>query len=324
MTRPCLLTLLAVLPYTITAQDFSKAPHIVTTKDFHVTGKVKSIYEITYTAALQKRVLLDSTVYMDTVLTRNKETNTSFNEDGYLLSNKMDSFNTDAQTIFSREEAFHYDKDKLTSVLHYVDGKLTDSAHVEYNRNGKIDEQAFYDHKDKLTKKIQYFYRSGRVFNIKVRNEDGSLQNFIRFKYDLAGNLKEQEINGNTMQYLHSFRYQYDTLENGNRQVNKYDYAGKYKYKSMVRYLEDPNGNITEWIATDSNKRVTENKTMTYNSRGLLESALIFTMYKFDYTYNYQYGKHGNWKTRFEYESGKPVSKVHRVIEYYEEKSPEQ
>lgn len=300
----------------IFAQDMGEVPVAKTVEDFHIKGKAKSIYEITYAAKLENTILLDSTVRLDTLLFRNKEVNIKFNEAGFVTSSKTDSFDTDAKTILSREHIYHYRDGKLSSIVYRLDDKQVDSTYISYNRKNEVDEQLYYDKKGKLLKQVQYFYRGGNVFNIKIRGEDRMLINFIRFQYDLAGNLTEQEIKGSTMQYEQSYKYRYDTLKDGSRQVNKYNYAGKNKYKGMERYLYDSRNNLTEIVITDSFKRVTLNKSMKYSPNGLLRSELIFTLYKNAYDYYYDF-EHGNWKTKYIVANGKLFSKTHRVIEYY-------
>lgn len=291
-------------------------PEVITVKDYKLDDSVKKLYKIEYAVKLEDRELNDGTTYTDTLLSKNKEVNVYFNEDGYLTSHKVDSFDEKGKTIFSREKKYHYNGNKITGILHFEDGKQQDSTYIEYDRKGLIDEQVYYDRKGRKLKTVQYFHRRGRIFNVKVRDEEGMLVNFVRFEYDAAGNLKEQEVKGSNMQYLFSYKYEYDTLENGNRQVNKYDYVGQYKFRKMFAYLEDKKGNMTQWTIADSTHHIVDYRTMTYNDKNLKETELIFKQFKYDYTYAYTYNDKGYWRTQYQYESGKPVRKVHRVMEY--------
>ncbi|MCB0697214.1 MAG: hypothetical protein KDC07_07605 [Chitinophagaceae bacterium] len=319
------LSLFPVLFYTITlpAQDAGELPVIKAVKDYDVAGPVKSLYEITYAVSFQNRTLLDSTVYLDTILSRNKETNVAFDTLGRLLSDKVDSFDADGKTILSHEVVYHYNADKLAGILHYTNGDLLDSTYIEYNRKEEVEKLISYDHKGRLTKTIQYFYRNGNIFNIKIRNDENLLVNFIRYKYDLTGKLTEQEINGSTMQYIHSYKYKYDTLKDGTTQMNKYDYIGRYKYRSLVQHLYDTKGQLIQMIVTDSNRRVTENHTMKYTPTGLLRSELVFTRFKNEYTYHYEYDDAGNWKTKYLSVNDKYARKTHRVKELYKKQDEE-
>lgn len=319
MTKLCSLALCIVISSVCNAQELAKQPKIKTAEDYDAAGAVKSIYEITYAAKLENRVLLDSTVRLDTVLFRHKETNILFNPEGYLISYKTDSFDSEAKTVLSKEERYNYHTNRISSIVYTVDSRITDSIIVDYDRHNKIDELIYYDRKGNMYKKVQYFYRNNNIFNIKVRDEKGLLVNFIRYKYNPAGKIYEEEINGSYMQHMHSYRYRYDTLKDGTAQVNKYDYTNKKKYRSLERTLIDKRGNITELVILDSNKRVTENHTMQYNPKNLLRSELVFTRFKNEYEYYYEYDDKGYWKTRYVVANGKLISKTHRVTEYYEE-----
>lgn len=319
ITRAVLLCFLLVLSAKIAAgQKLTEIdiPHLTTAKDYNMDDSVKKLYKIVYGADLQERMMDDTTVFVDTVLYKSKEEHVRFNEKGYLVSHKVDSFNEKGKNILSRETRYHYTDDKVSGLLHFEDGKQKDSTYIEYDRKGLIDEQVYYDRKGRKLKTVQYFHRRGRIFNVKVRDDEGALVNFIRYEYDAAGNLLEQEVKGETMQYLFSYKYDYDTLEDGNRQVNKYDYVGQYKFRKMFSYLEDPKGNMVQWTIADSTHHIVDYRTMTYNEKNLLATELIFKMLKYDYTYKYTYNDKGYWKTQYVYDNGKPVRKTHRVMEY--------
>lgn len=302
------------------AQDMTAVPEMPKLSDFHLPGNVQSLYTIQYAIQLRDRVMPDSTVFTDTLLTKSKEVNYIFNEHGHLLSLRSDSFDEKGKIIISKETKYYYGpKGKLAGVAHFDDSKMADSVYIGYNRHDMVDEQVYYDRKGRKEGRVQYFYRNDRVFNVKVRDKDEMLLSFIRFEYDAAGNLRKKEIKGNTLQYESSLKYSYDTMNNGYVQINEYDYAGQYKVMGMRGKVYDTVGRLVEFNTADSNKRIVESGTIEYNNMGLPASELIFTMYKYDYSYLYEYDENGYWKTRRKFEQGKPVSKTHRVIELYKE-----
>lgn len=306
------------------AQGYEEVPAIKTPATFHLKGNVEHIYTIQYSIKLQDRVLNDSTKYTDTILTKNTERNLTFNETGYLETQKLDSFDEKGKTEISRETRYYYSDNRLSGITHIEDGKQKDSTSILYDRHGDIDEQVFFDSKGRKQKSIEYFYRHEHVFNIKVRDDEGLLLNFIRFEYDTNGRLREQEIKGNTMQYLSSIKYTYDTLDDGNIQENRYEYEGAYKCVGMKGRLFDPEGYLVERTITDTNKRVVEYTTMEYNNHGLLSKELSFTKVKTDNSFTYTYDDAGNWKIKKVFESGTPVAKTHRVIDFFKEETGEE
>lgn len=304
------------------AQDIWEVPSTKTIENFHLKGdSITGLYMMEYKASLQERVLKDSTVYLDTVLARSKETNLTFNENGQLTSLKVDSFDEKGKLAFNRKEKYLYIDGKLSGIIHYEDDDMTDSTDISYDRNGDLDEQRFYNKKGRLLQIVQYFYRNNRIFNIKVRNEDMALQNFVRYAYNNVGEIREQEVKGNTMQYMYSYKYSYDTTKDGMVTINKYDYVGKYKCRNMHGKTFNKKGQLVEITVADSNKRVTDYRTLKYNRYGLLRSQLIFKRFKYDYLYTYEYDEQGNWRTKWTFEKKVPVSKVHRVIELKKEES---
>ena len=320
--KALVLYIICMTTITSYAQDIWEVPVIKTAKDYHLKGdSITGLYIIEYNAALQERVLKDSTVYLDTVLSRSKESNLKFNVKGQLTSIKVDSFDEKGKTVFSKEDKYLYKGGKLSGIIHYVGDEMTDSTYISYDRHGQIDEQSFFDKKDRLIKVVQYFYRNNRIFNVKVRDEDMGLLNFIRFAYNTNGDIREQEVKGNTMQYLYSYKYSYDTSKEGLITINKYDYVGKYKYRNMHGKAYNQKGQLVEVTVADSNKRVTDYRTLKYNRYGLLHTQLIFTKYKYDYLYTYEYDEKGNWRTKWTFENKVPASKIHRVIEFKKEDS---
>lgn len=317
-----LLYILSISPAIVIAQDIWEVPNIKTVNDYNLKGdSITGLYTIEYTASLQERILKDSTVYLDTVLSRSKESNLSFNDAGQLTLVKIDSFDEKGKTLFSRKDKYLYVEGKLSGIIHYVDDDMTDSTYISYDRKGELDEQRFYDKKGRLLKIVQYFYRNNRIFNIKVRDEDMGLLNFIRFSYNSKGDIREQEVKGNTMQYMYSYKYSYDTSKDGLITINKYDYVGKYKCRNMYGKTYNKKTQLVEVTVADSNKRVIDYRTLTYNRHGLIRSQLIFKKYKYDYLYTYEYDKLGNWRTKWTFEKNVPKSKIHRVIEFKKEDS---
>ncbi len=321
MTRfICLLLLCFVIR--VKAQDKTALPAIITAADYHLPVGTQSVYAIQYNIMLEDRVMPDSTVFTDTILSKSKECNYTFNEHGFMLEKQLDSFDEKGKIVMSTGVKYTYGgMGKLTSVVQYKDGKMTDSVYVGYNRRDETDEQVYYDKKSRKEGRVQYFYRNGRVFNVKVRDEDDMLLSFIRYEYDAAGNIREKEIKGNTLQFESSTKYTYDTLDNGYVQINEFDYAAAYKIMGMRGEVYDKAGNLVETTVADSNKRIVASSTFEYNDKGLPRSELTFRMYKYDYSYLYEYHQDGWWKTRRTLEDSKPISKTHRVVELYKETS---
>ncbi len=311
----CLLQVAFVC--TSNAQDITAMPEILYRSNYHLPENVQAVYTIDYSIQLHERVMPDSTVFTDTLLSKSMERNYTFDEAGRLLILATDSFDSNGRIVLNKKTRCYYDQGGLTGVTNMEGDKITDSVCIRYNRHRQVAEQVYFDKKGRKLNRVQYFYRGGNVFNIKLRDENDLLVNFIRFECDARGNLREKELKSSEMQYLSSLKYSYDTLGNGNIQINEYDYRGT-KVTGMRGRVLDTKGRLIELSVADSNKRIIESRTLGYNDKDLLVSELVFTMYKYDYTYSYEYDDNGYWKTKRMFEQDRPVRKIHRVIEYFE------
>lgn len=303
-------------------EEYTRLPDIITPNTYGISGNVKSIYNIKYDLALQERENLDGTKKVDTILNKSIESTRYFDTNGYQVRVVTDSFNSKGKAELSKEKKYYYRNDgKLLAFSNYEDGKLTDSGSVEYDHRHKneVEEIVYYDRRDRVLRIVEFFYRENRVFNVKIRNEDRSLQNFIRYKYYM-GRLWEKEVEGNTRQHLYSLRYEYDTLDDGKVQVNMYECNSRYHCNTLHGRLYTPDGKLLERTVTDSNKRMIEYASLRYNDKGLLENETIFANEtKIDNVYTYQYDDRGYWQTVRISDQGEPKRKVHRVVEYYKE-----
>lgn len=301
-------------------EELTVIPEPVTVTSLDLKGKVENIYTIEYGITLQERILDDTTRWMDTVLHKQQDATAYFNQRGFLTSKKTIVYDDKGKPDETSEERYYYNEDRLVGVTSYADGKLQDSIAFVYDRRNTLDYKIYHDRKGNVTSRVEYFYRNDRIFNIKIRNEDRSLRNFIRYEYHPTGLVREKEVKGQTLQYLYSLRYEYDTLSDGNIQINKYEYIGKYKCKTMEGCVYSPIGMMLEKTITDSTKHVIDYRTLRYNERGLLETELVFVNEtKQDNSYYYSYNDKGYWNTKKIFDNGIPVRKVHRVIEYYNE-----
>ncbi|MCB0700404.1 MAG: hypothetical protein H6551_12295 [Chitinophagales bacterium] len=301
-------------------EEYTKVPKAITAESLGITSKVKSIYKIEYSISTAERTLDDTTHWVDTLLNKNIETTSYFNKLGYLSMKTLDSFDEKGKIEQSRTTRYYHNKDRqILALSHYIDHRFKDSIRVEYDHRHKdrVEELTYYDKKGDVVRYVEFFYRNDRIFNVKLRNPDRSLQNFIRYEYFDNGMLREKEVKGSTMQYMYSVKYEYDSIGDGNIQMNRYDYVGLYKCKQMIGKVFNSDGQMLEKTVTDSTKHVIDYRTLTYNDKGLLATEQVFAgESSSDKEYTYEFDDKGYWRTVKVSDKGTPVSKTHRVIEY--------
>lgn len=307
---------LVIVSSSLHAQDATAVPATLTREDFHLQGQVDSMYSITYRISLHDRVMPDSTVFTDTLISKSAEVNMQFDSSGRLQSRRVDSFDASGRLTVNVGQRYYYEGDRLMAVVHFDDGKMKDSIQLSYNRKGYPDEQALYGRKKKLQGYVQYFYRNDKVFNVKERDDTRALVKFIRMEYDAWGRLTEKQVMDNSMHLFATRAISYDTTEAGDIRVNEVKYAADGQLSGMEGRVINKLGYVTEVTMINADKSMERQSTYTYNPKGLPASELTFTTVKQAYAHLYEYDEQGNWKMRRTYTDELPVSKTYRVIEY--------
>ena len=130
MTRLICLTLL-IANTQISAQDRIALPDARTLHGLQLPAKTQSVYTIQYNIQLQNRVMPDSTVLTDTMLSKSKECNYIFNEDGDMLSEQVDSFDEKGKIVESSTVRYTYgEKGRIACVTYFRNSKMTDSIYL--------------------------------------------------------------------------------------------------------------------------------------------------------------------------------------------------
>ena len=315
---PVTVFLLSLLVFSTSlhAQQGVYVPVVLTPKQFQLQGNVDSVYSITYGIQLNNRTMPDSTVFVDTVLSKSKETKLVFDSMGRLVNRQVDSFDMGGKMVRKNEERYYFGGERLMAMASFEDGKLKDSISLSYNRKGYIDEQARYDKRHRIQGFVQYFYRNDKVFNIKQRDADRRQKRFIRMEYNYSGRITERQEMDENMRVAVTVEYSYDTLDDGSIQVNEFNYDGERNLTGMDGHIINKQGQLAELSEIDADKRMKRQSTYTYNDRGIIASERTFTTIKEGYTFTYGYDEQGNWKTRHRFSEGLPTAKTHRVISY--------
>ena len=97
----CLLQVAFIFPSK--AQDVTDIPEISSRDNYHLPENVQAVYTIEYSIKLRERVMPDSTVFTDTLLSKSKECNYTFDEAGRLLILATDSFDSNGRTVLKKK-----------------------------------------------------------------------------------------------------------------------------------------------------------------------------------------------------------------------------
>lgn len=299
------------------AQQPSDLPESKNTVSFALKGAVKELteqyYSVTINASATDSVKNDTTYQLTT------EEKFQFDTLGRLSSHTASTYNSRGKQKENDKTIYSYTPTGLINTIAYYEKEhLVYTQYLSYNNDNQLAELVMRDKKEQLITTTLYYYKDRQVFNIKIKDEDNIMQNFIRLNYDLNGNLKEREYRGATMQLLNKQKYIRDTLSAHTTRLNLYDYAADNNLRKMTSYEYDEHGNVLQETATDSNKRTTLYRTNTYNNKNELINLIDFSNeVKEENVYQYEYDMHTNWTRQLLIINGKLAGTKTRTITYY-------
>lgn len=321
------LIIILLLQQSVSAQVIQDIPDKQNTKHYKLNGGVQKVVQETYRVAIGGDLEYDVDTFSpaDTSHMIAGELVLGFNDNKRLTIKKRTTYNikrgkVDNEFIWS----YNYDdEDKLISFAQTEDGKVIDSTVVEYDSRGRLDEMVVYDRKDRILGRKQFSYKNGKPFNIRIKDENNAIKNFVRLQYNSKGKVKERQFRGSSLQVLAIQQYKRRKTKEGNLQSNIYDYVEGDRFHRLYSSLYDKNGNEIQRTVTDSNKRVIEYRTLVYNKQGELTKEIAFTDVKLVVTYLYRYDSNGNWVEQQVFHDGIPYEVRRRSISYYPAKGAE-
>lgn len=186
------------------------------------------------------------------------------------------------------------------------------TSYTKYNSNGDVVEFVTYKLKDTLTFEEYSYDNSGnRIYYIKHKGGKKNIAYQKISKYNNSGDLiLENGFNGsekfkNTYKYdangkLSEIHYYIDNQLNEKRYFNQNDnitnvevYNSSGIATSYITLKYNGNGNLSEEILLDANKKPMEKKLLVYNNQSKIISEVKYRLDKFYYKLTYLYNKMG-------------------------------
>lgn len=240
-----------ILLFTITLLNYSCNTSNEQKNDLekaNLKGSVKSTTENTYQAIEKFGEVVKGEKITNDVL--NPENNISiYNKHGNLIENNLGGFiptkyeyNKKNQLILQNEYTsntklkYTYDKNNLlVEMNNYYKDTLVQKQKNKYDSKGNVIECNSYDYSGKLSFKIKNKFEGRKIVERKQFNNDGSLSETNKYKYDNNGNIIEDI-----------------TMDSNNRVTNKYN------------YVFDKNNNLIEWRVFINNDIRNESNTYKF------------------------------------------------------------
>lgn len=307
--------------HVVNAQVIQDIPDKQNTKHYHLNGAVQQVTEQTYRVAISGDIESDADTFSpaDTTHMIAAEMTLGFNNNKRLTLKQTSDYNIKRSKIDNTyTSSYNYDSDdKLISITRTENGKVIDSTAIDYNNNGRLEEMVVYDKKDRIIERRQFSYKNGKAFNIRIKDENNAIKNFVRLEYNKAGQVKERQFRGNSLQVLAIQLYKRKKTKDGT-QLNIYDYVEGNRFRRLYSSLYDKKGNELQRTVTDSNKRVVEYRTLTYNKQNeLIKNVAFINEKKESLSYQYKYDSNGNWIEQQVSRNGLPYEVRRRTITYY-------
>lgn len=320
-TSLSLIVLLGNITYGQNANDTITAKNIT---DFALQENVKEVSTLRYFVEITPST--DSLVKFDTTYTLTSGEVLTFDSLGKLEEHSNTTYKNKEKVKERDRTIYSYTINGDVNIISFYENEdLQYRKTLVYNNDNQLAEVVKRDRRDKLETTTLYYYKEGKIFNIKVKDENNVMLNFIRLNYNSNGYLKEREYRGETMQLLHLQKYIYDTLNDGITRLNIYSYAIDEKLRALYSYQYDNKGNTIQQTITDSNKRVTLYQTNAYNDNNELVKEVNFSDgTKKVNTYQYIYDEYNNWTTQTFFQSGQLVILQKRTITYYTKEKKEE
>lgn len=144
--------------------------------------------------------------------------------------------------LVSEHRTMEYNTDGklMTERLHYLDESYDETV-FEYDNAGLLVAKITTDSDGEVTSRVNLVYENGKLVKESEENEEGDILSSYEFKFDEAGNLIEERIEGGAEEYTATHEYDAD----GHRKVSrKYNEDGHLIER--YTYTRDEAGKLTD------------------------------------------------------------------------------
>ncbi|WP_420287292.1 hypothetical protein VT569_05155 [Flavobacterium psychrophilum] len=237
----------------------------------------------------------------------------------------------------------HYDATEKFGEPVKLNNTSTTSSLILFNNFGNIMEETEKYYMTLLITKCKY--DDNKLLERNLYNEDGTLSNRTKFKYDEKSNLIEENIydkQGNSkLKFVNKYNNLNQIIESHGYHENKVTFKIMSIYDSAGNKIREKAFDCKENIFyRDETFRYDENKniisSISFNDYGTFKTNMISNMKYDDYnniildsfkneldgrkgsnTYKYEYDSEKNWTKQVKFKNGKPIKIIEREIDYY-------
>ncbi len=303
--------------YTTHAQWHEDIPMVKNTANLHLQGAVKQIIEEEILVDIETSTTKEDSTINDTTYTILSNNIYNFDSTGHLIEKRFEELNKRGKVKHTTTTIYSYQQNKLKTITHKEGGDIIYTKKLTYDMHDLLDEVFVYDDKGDQQTRTQYSYKGTQPFNIRIKDANNAMKNFIRLTYYNNGKLREREYRGESLQLINKQKHVYDTISATVTRVNIYNYAADDNINELHTYQYEHEQVIQETI-TDSNKRVTLYRTIDYDINGDSVKVTDFVNdIKEGRSYEYERDQEGNIITQYIFIEDILTTIKKRMITYY-------
>jgi hypothetical protein len=313
-----LLPILILATISSGAEEYDKIPVQKDRSFYLLKGPVTHVTEQKWIPSKDSAVFSSVTdIHVDKTYFMERSEEAIFDKDGFIVKRIIkESDNRRKNNIKEMDRQFYYKNNRLAGLSDTEEGRKTDSVEFHYRRKGEMDYYRLFNTKREVVYKVDYVYKSGKVFSVRKKNEKQFPVSTIKYKYK-GDNLVETQHFNDQSSRTETRKYSIKTEHDGKVNDSYSVLDEKGNMKEGLSSVKDSLGNLLEQNVINSEREVTEYKSYIYDEYRNPVTEKIFSSFReLIITNRYTYDETGNWTRKEVFYNGILNAVVLREIKY--------
>ncbi|MFA6059794.1 MAG: hypothetical protein WC756_16435 [Taibaiella sp.] len=312
------LSLLMLATISSSAEEYDKIPVQKDRIFYLLKGSVASATEQKWIPSKDSTVFSSVTdIHVDKTYFMERSEEKVFDSNGFITKLiTRESDNRKKNNVTEKERLFYYKNNKLIGLSDVEENRRTDSVEFHYRKKGEMDYYRLFNNKQDVVYKVDYVYKTGRVFSIRRKNEKQFPVSTIKYKYKDDCLVETQHFNDQSSK-IETRRYSVKTENDGKINDSYSVLDEKGNMKEGLSSVKDSLGKLLEQNVINSEREVTEYKSYVYDEHSNPITEKIFSSFQeLTITNRYTYDETGNWIRKEIFYNGILNAVVLREIKY--------
>jgi hypothetical protein len=313
-----LFFLLIIATTSLNAEEYDKIPVQKDRIFYLLKGSVASVTEQKWIPSKDSAVFSSATdIHVDKTYFMEQSEEKIFDPNGFVTKlTTKESDDRRKNKVTEKERLFYYKNNKLIGLSDLEDNGSADSVEFHYRKKGEMDYYRLFNSKQDVVYKVDYVYRSGKIFSVRRKNEKQFPVSTIKYKYKDDHLVETQHFNDQSKK-IETRKYSIKTEQDGkvNDSYSVLDENGNMK--EGLSLVKDSLGRLLEQSVINDEREVTEYKSYVYDEHSNPVTEKIFSSFQeLTITNRYTYDEAGNWTRKEIFYNGILNAVVLREIKY--------